>query len=148
MNAEETIGLIENLSFMFEFPTELQRKVTNAILGVSENESLAEGVCLLRAGDAETDDGFVLLEGAVQIEKPHARDVTIHPPVLLGEMKLYNPKHQRTADVNAIEPLQVLHFRWSDLHEKLDDSLTQDEREKFNHALTQYAWFHFFGDEI
>lgn len=139
---------IENLPFMLEFAEPLQHVVATSFLYVSAHEELDRGAQLIKEGDTESEDGFVLMKGSVLIQQRGQRVATVYAPALLGEMKQFNLQQATRAGVVTAEESGVLRFTWNKLYAALNERLSDDDIQSFRTALERYAWQHFFGDEI
>ncbi len=137
--------IISDLPFIRAFPAALRHRVVTVIQDVSEPQDVKQGTILLRKGDTTSDDGYILLEGTVEVLREDIPTTTVHPPALLGEVKQFNPAHERIADVTALQDLKVLHFNWEDFNAAVVKSLSESELALFLNALSEYAWQHIVG---
>ncbi len=137
--------IISDLSFIQAFPDALRHRVVTMIQDVSSPQDIREGTILLRKGDTTSNDGYILLEGTVEVLREDIPTTTVHPPALLGEVKQFNPVHERIADVTALQDLRVLHFNWEDLNATAVERLSESDLALFLNALSEYAWQHIVG---
>jgi len=142
METEEVQNLLSGLPFMLDMPESLKQQVGQILLEVSEVESIEADTVLFREGDKNNQDGYIVLSGSVQVEKTYAKECAAMAPVLLGEVKQFNPRSERTATVRAREDLDALHFDWNRFYEAVDDRLDATDQEVLRAALLNYAWLH------
>lgn len=142
METEEVQNLLCGLPFMLDMPESLKQQVGRVFLEVSELQSIEADTVLFQEGDKNNQDGYIVLSGAVQVEKSYAKECTALAPVLLGEVKQFNPRSERTATVRAKEDLDALHFDWNRFYEAVDDRLDEMDQEVLRTALLNYAWLH------
>jgi len=145
MSWYEVDGTLAELPFMFDFSEGLQFRVMVALKEVSTLDNLAMGSQLFEEGDKDSDKGYVVLKGAVTVERSNGFSVTVQPPVLLGEMKQFHfsLSDARAATVRAAEQLEVLRFDWGRLYTVLNDRMSDEEQKVIREALESYAWMHF-----
>ncbi len=137
--------IISDLPFIRAFPDALRHRIVTMIQDISESQDIAKGTVLLVKGDTTSDHGFILLEGTVEVLREDIPTTTVHPPALLGEVKQFNPAHERIADVTALGDLKVLRFNWKDFNAAAVDRLSESELALFLNALSEYAWQHIVG---
>lgn len=142
METEEVQNLLCGLPFMLDMPESLKQQVGQVFLEVSELESIEADTVLFREGDKNNQDGYIVLSGSVQVEKSYAKECTAMAPVLLGEVKQFNPRSERTATVRAREDLDALHFDWNAFYAAIDERLDDMDQEVLRTALLNYAWLH------
>lgn len=107
---------------------------------VDEAES---GTVLFTEGDKPTDQGIVVLTGAVSIQKPGAPELEQPAPELLGEMTRFNPTGQRTATVTTSHPCALLRFTWQNFEKVARRRMNSTDFESLMKTLEEYAWQHF-----
>ena len=130
------------------FPEPLSQRIAAVFDEVSESECLERDAYLIHIGDQSCNDGFILVKGSVSVRKRITPPFKAEGPVLLGEMKQFNPKSERTADVTALEEIEVLRFDWDRFYALLKERLAPSEFAIFSRALQDYSWLHFLGDDI
>jgi CRP-like cAMP-binding protein len=145
MSWYEVDGALAELPFMLDFTEGLQYRVMAALKEVSTLDTFAMGTQLFEEGDEGSDCGYVVLKGAVTVERSTGFSANVQAPVLLGEMKQFhfNLSDARAATVRAAESLEVLRFDWGRLYTVIDDRTTDEERKVIREALESYAWMHF-----
>lgn len=145
MSWYEVDGVLAELPFMLDFSEGLQFRVIGAIKQVSTLDNLAMGAQLFTEGEDGSDNGFVVLKGAVTVERSNGFSAMVRAPVLLGEMKQFhfNLSDERAATVSAAEQLEVLRFDWGRFYTVLNDRTSDEERKVIREALESYAWMHF-----
>ena len=78
----------------------------------------------------------------MKVKKSYAPECKAFAPVLLGEVKQFSPRSERTATVVANEDLETLHFTWRKFNQAVEDTLEPTDREVLRKALLGYAWLH------
>lgn len=142
METEEMQNLLCGLPFMLDMPESLKQQVGQIFVEVSDLESIDADAVLFREGDRNNQDGYIVLSGAVTVEKSYAKECMALAPVLLGEVKQFNPRSERTATVRAKEDLDALRFDWSKFYARVDERLDDMDQEVLRAALLNYAWLH------
>ena len=148
MSTDSHREIIANLPLFKAFPDQLTQRIAAVFEEVSEFKKVGPGTRLFGVDDQESNDGYILLEGSVSIVKRVSPPFKAEAPVLLGEMKLFNPDNERSADVTATEALEVLHFDWDSFYDLRKERLAKSEYAIFGRALQDYSWLHFLGDDI
>ena len=142
MTIEEQKRLIQGLPFMSALPADAQQHVITAFIDTSELTRIEEGNELFREGDQTSNDGYVLLSGSIIVQKSYTNDAKAAAPALVGEVKQFNPKSERTATVRALEDLETLRFNWDAFYGALENCLHPQEIKMLRKALLDYAWQH------
>jgi CRP-like cAMP-binding protein len=142
METEEIQSFLCGLPFMLELPESLKQRVGLIFADISDTESIEAGTELFHEGDTQSEDGYIVLSGSVRVEKSYAKSSTAFAPVLLGEVKRFNPSSQRTATVSAREDLDVLHFDWAKFNDAVHARLDKTDQDVLRKALLNYAWLH------
>jgi CRP-like cAMP-binding protein len=122
---------------------ELRGQVAEILLTVSQPRSVAKGTVWLHEGEHTENKGYILLKGAVGIQKSESPPVECRGPELLGEMMQFNPLHLRTATVVTLEDSVVLRFLWDDFWALTAKQLSASDQEKVKDAVKDLAWRHF-----
>ena len=136
---------ISDLPFIQAFPDTLRHQIVKMIEDISNLRERKQGEVLFTKGDTTSNHGYILLEGTVEVLREDIPTTTVHPPALLGEVKQFNPAHERIADVTALQDLKVLHFNWDDFNAAAVESLSESDLALFLNALSEYAWQHIVG---
>lgn len=136
---------ISDLPFIQAFPGTLRQRIAKMIVDISNLREIKEGEVLFIKGDTTSNHGYILLEGTVEVLREDIPTTTVHPPALLGEVKQFNPLHERIADVTALQDLKVLHFNWGDFNAAAAERLSESDLALFQNALSEYAWQHIVG---
>jgi CRP-like cAMP-binding protein len=121
----------------------LRAKVAELLVENGLPQTVPPNTVLFQAGDNSDDQGIVLIQGELSVEKEGNPGITAYAPDLLGEMAQLNPTRQRTATVTALTELSVLRFKWPAFTAAAQQTLTEDEVNAFTDALQQSAWTHF-----
>lgn len=145
MCAASNDEIISALPFIQAFPSALRHRIATMIEDISDAKQMKQGEILFAKGDSTSNDGYILLEGTVEVLREDIPITTVHPPALLGEVKQFNPHHERIADVTALQDLKVLHFDWADFNAAAKARLSETDLALFYNALSEYAWQHIVG---
>ncbi len=145
MCAASNDEIISDLPFIQAFPSALRHRIATMIEDISDLKEIKQGEVLLTKGDTTSNDGYILLEGTVEVLREDIPITTVHPPALLGEVKQFNPHHERIADVTALQDLKVLQFNWEDFNAAAEERLGEAHLSLFREALSEYAWQHIVG---
>ena len=143
MESNAIPAVLAEIPFMHALPDSTRDDLIRVIKDVSTPETIEEGTVVFTQGEPGTDIGYFLLEGDIEIAKSGAIPLQKSGPELLGEMKQFNPVGLRTATVNALSSLDVLSFKWPELHSALEAYLSADAFQAVEQALENYAWEHF-----
>ena len=143
MESDAIPAVLAEIPFMHALPDSTRNDLTRIIMDVSSLETIEEGTVVFTQGEPGTDIGYFLLEGDFEVLKSGAMTLQKSGPELLGEMKQFNPVGLRTATVNALTSLDVLTFKWTELHSTLEAGLSADAFQAVEQALENYAWEHF-----
>lgn len=143
MKTEAIPAVLADIPFIHSLPESTREDLTRIIVDVSHPETIEEGTEIFTQGEPGTDIGYFLLEGDYEVLKFGAMPLQKSGPELLGEMKQFNPVGLRTATVNAVTSLDLLKFKWTELHGALEAWLTDDAFQTVEHAIESYAWEHF-----
>lgn len=143
MDPESARELILDMPFMPRLPQSLRETVIDIFEVVSEAQTFSPGESLFREGQYTPDDGFVVLSGTIAVNKANAAEMHLDAPILLGEMKQFNPASTRTANVDAVSGVYALRFSWDDFNEQWLVRLKSDEIDVFQEALEEFAYDRF-----
>jgi len=143
MNEDAIRREISGMPAMAPLSGALKAKIADIFVNNGVLQKCAANTLLFRAGDATDDQGYILLEGEIDVTKEGNPPVTAYAPDLIGEMAQLNPTRQRTATVKALTDLQVLRFSWPSITKAVQSTLSADEAKSFTDALQQHAWRHF-----
>ena len=139
--------MISNLIIMDAFPDPLKRRIAPVFEEVSESECLEKDTYLMRIGDRSPNDGFILVKGSIRVMKRVIPPFKAEAPALLGEMRQTKLNGERSADVCALEDIEVLHFDWERFYALLKERIALSEFAIFSRALQDYSWLHLQPDE-
>ena len=142
MEAAEIQSFLCGLPFMLDLPESLKQRVGTIFEDISDLETIDEGTELFREGDSRSEDGYIVLSGSVRVEKSYAKSSNAYAPVLLDEVKQFNPSSKRTATVTAREELAALHFDWTKFNNAVHARLDSTDQDVVRKALLGYAWLH------
>lgn len=123
-------------------------KVVSVLMAIADQEEWEGGHEFIREGDATNDHGYVLLSGAVRVQKSNGKDLEVSAPALLGEMKQHSTTGKRGATVTTSGPCTVLVFDWSALHSRLSRELAAGDWSAFRIALERYSWDYLLGEGL
>jgi len=142
METDEIQNLLCGLPFMLDMPESLKQRVGIIFMDISDLETIETGRELFREGDRSSQDGYIVLSGSVRVEKSYAKSSTAYAPVLLGEVKQFNPRSERTATVRANEDLDALHFDWLKFNAAVQARFDATDQDVLRKSLLGYAWLH------
>jgi CRP-like cAMP-binding protein len=128
MASSQEFQKLTELPLLKSMPRNTLERVANLLWDISEKVVLVDGDLLLHEGDLAGETGYVLLDGAVQIEKQNTAPVVDQAPTLLGEMHQFNPHAQRMATVRAKGRASALKFSWRKLYHQAKAVLTEGEQ--------------------
>jgi len=143
MNEETIRQEILGLPALASLNGSLKTKIADIFVKNGILQKCAANTVLFRDGDATDDQGFVLLEGEIDVQKEGNPGLTAYAPDVIGEMAQLSPKRQRTATVTALTDLQVLRFSWPSISRAMQSALSEEESKAFTDALQEHAWKHF-----
>ena len=143
MDSSEVDSVLREMKFMQRLPEGLRGNVAVILQEVSELRSVPEGAAWVREGEQTQNKGYILVKGAVAIQKTGAPEHLESAPELLGEIMQFNPVQLRTATVVATEDCVVMRFFWDDFWAKIKDSLSEGDEETVKAAIESFAWEHF-----
>ncbi len=128
------------LPLLSGFPEETKARICTVIEGVSEETVAAAGEDLLHEGHLALASGYILLEGAVHVEREGFETVELEAPRLLGEMSQFIHDDSRVATVKIARDARFLKFSWDDLYKSADGKLSKKEKAAFVHAIEKIVW--------
>ncbi len=136
---------IAQLSMMLEFSQRLQERIVAILRRISTYIHVEIGEPLFVEGDDATNDGCVLVRGAVHITKSDGFKTTVEAPALLGDMKQFHFEAEggRIADVRAVGDVSVLRFDWDAFYAALAENTTPDEMRLVKDTVQSHAWMHY-----
>lgn len=135
-------GVIADLSFGEELSEPIKLQVVAILLAIGRYQRLAKNAILFRCGDRETNHGYVLLHGSVEVQPDLREPEIVTAPRLLGEAKQFSMKCERDATIVAREAIDVLRFEWDDFEAELHHRLEPDEQREVTDSLIDYTWSH------
>ncbi len=121
-------------------PETMQSRFVMALLGVSEMREVSREEHLILKGDEETDVGFLILQGSVEIKRDEAGGPFVNAPDVVGEMHLFTPKGRRTATVVVSIGGWVLEFEWKRLGAAARELYSDEELKLLKQSMVEYAW--------
>lgn len=142
METDELRNILNGLPFMIEMPESLKQRVCKLFVAISKYVTIEKGTELFVEGDRDNDDGYIVLSGSVLVTKSYAGDSKAFAPVLIGEVKQFSPRSERTATVVANDDLETLHFTWTRFNEAVDATFDETDQEVLRKSLLGYAWLH------
>ena len=145
MDSVELRTAILDVAFMRHFSEDLRGKVAVLFQEVAALRRVPKNAAWIRQNEPAENKGYLLVEGAVAIQKPDAPEISCEAPELLGEMMQFNPTHLRTATVVAMRDCVVLQFLWDDFWARTRQRLSEPEQEKVRQVLEEVAWEHLTG---
>ena len=143
MSTDNHREIIASLPLFKALPEPLTQRIAAVFEEVSEFEKVARDTQLIGVEQQAPTDGYILIQGSVSIAKRIAPAFTATAPVLLGEMMPSDEEDHKTADVTALEDLEVLHFDWDHFNDLLKQRLAPSEFAIFGRVLQDYSWLQF-----
>jgi len=140
---EELANKIRGLPFAEALSPDVFAGFADTLDTVGLADDLEPGAVLFTEGDKPSDQGIVVLTGAVSIQKPGAPETEQPSPELLGEMTRFNPTGHRTATVTVSQPSSILTFTWSNFEKVARRRMSEADFESLMKTLEEYAWQHF-----
>jgi CRP-like cAMP-binding protein len=136
---------VKRLSVLLELPDRLHDQAAAALLRVSTFQNIDPGDVLFAEGAKKPNDGYVLLQGDVQIQRSDGFTTTATAPALIGEMQQFQLENEgrRSASVIAGQNTSVLHFDWPAFYNALENVISAEEMELVRHAFRCQAWMHY-----
>lgn len=128
------------LPLLSGFPEESKGRICDVIEGVSEETSASTGDDLLREGHLAFASGYILLDGAVHVEREGFDAVELDAPKLLGEMSQFIHDDSRIATVKIARDARFLKFSWDDLYKSAEKELSKEENAALLHAIEKVVW--------
>ena len=121
-------------------PDPMQKRFVELVLSVAERGEMSAGDVLFKQGDTNTDQGCLILEGAVKVTRADGEVRYLEGPDILGEVQLFTPQAERTATIEVVFGGTMLTFRWHDLGVKAQAEFSEEElsqlREIIRHSAT------------
>lgn len=143
MDAAALKSQLEQIPFYSGLNESVRRELALIFAEISEVAEIPRGKLLFHEGEPGSDQGYILLEGEIEIEKSDAQGSSAFAPDLIGEMKLFNPTRRRTATVKAATDLKVCDFKWSRFIGALRERMDPESQTKVKEAIEGHAWQHF-----
>ena len=143
MQSAQVRDNVRKLRFMPDLPADLREKIADILLRISEPRSLPAAAVFIHEDEHVDNKGYILVEGAVAIQRSEHPDMACDAPELIGEMQQFNPAQTRTATVAASMPSTVLRFQWDEFWSAAKQELTSEEVETVRKTLEMHAWEHF-----
>jgi CRP-like cAMP-binding protein len=142
MLLDELRARLAQLSLVKNIPAVMRPRLVMALLGIGQEGKAHKGFVLFREGDPHDDTAYILLEGAVNVDKTDAPAVEVGSPHLLGEMVQFNPQKQRSATVTAATDVRLLRFTWNGFTSAAEEIFTPEEVQYLKQGLEDVAWGH------
>lgn len=143
MDATTLAAFVEHQRFFAGLPGAIRSEIISIFAAVSDHEDVSANTVLFEKGDSAADEGILVLDGEISIEKDGHPVKYISGPELMGEMSQFNPTGQRTATVSAVKDLQLLRFQWFSLKNEVRRRLGPTAVDALQTALEEFAWNHF-----
>lgn len=143
MSQQELVGQLRALPFAEALSADVLAGFAETLDTVGVDDDAEAGTVLFTEGDKPTDQGIVVLTGAVTIQKPGTPELEQSAPELLGEMTRFNPTGHRTATVTVSQPCSLLRFAWPNFEKVARRRMNEADFNALMKALEEYAWQHF-----
>ena len=145
MKAEAFREAILQVHLIARLPKALREKTADLLVDISVPRSVPKGGTWLHEGEHSENKGYILVKGAVAIQKASAPDLRCEAPELLGEAMQFSTTGLRTATVATIEDCIVLRFMWEEFWAAVEDEFSFAEQTTLKEAIKDLAWEHFTG---
>lgn len=142
MLLNEMRNRLAQLSLVKSVPAVMRPRTVMIFLGIGQEGKANKGFTLFTQNDEHDDTAYVLLEGAVTVEKDDAPSVEVRAPHLLGETVQFSPLKVRTATVTSSSQVRLLRFTWTGFFQTAEDLFTHEEIDHLKQALEEVAWGH------
>ncbi|HOE65938.1 MAG TPA: cyclic nucleotide-binding domain-containing protein [Candidatus Hydrogenedentes bacterium] len=140
MTSSNDLQALLNLSLLQRIPGDARERVATLLHRVSTPIAVPDGEILLLQGNVGGDMGFVLLRGAVEIDREGTSPIAVSAPALLGEMLQFNPSAQRTATVRVAGDAECLRFPWQDFYAQARRDLSEAEQDMLMDSMERCIW--------
>lgn len=140
MDASGELDQIQRLDLLSRLPGDLRGRVAEVLHGVSEHWELDAGEVLMHEGYLGFDSGYVLVQGAMLVERRDAAPITVEAPAVLGEMSQFKSSDTRTATVRARDTATVLQFHWEDFYDRARGALPAEGYALLMDAIEHLVW--------
>ncbi|MCC6795738.1 MAG: hypothetical protein IT366_11530 [Candidatus Hydrogenedentes bacterium] len=140
MDMDEVNTRIKCLRFMRDMGDELREKLADLFQSVSTPRAVPAGGVFIRENEHINDKGYILLDGALLIQKYGSPNVQCEAPQLIGEVMQFNPAGVRTATCAGAVPSLILRFTWDQFWSRATIVLTETELSNVKDALTAHAF--------
>lgn len=139
VSVDHLMGLI----LLGDMPEDTKRLIAGVFQAVSEEIDVPDGETLMREDYMAFGSGYVLVHGAVQIEKGDTVLSEVAAPAILGEMSQFKAGDTRTATVRAKGPAVALHFHWDDFYACLRERVSEAEQLMLRDRMERLVWDRF-----
>jgi CRP-like cAMP-binding protein len=110
---------------------------------ITDRVNYKDGETLFDEKDRCQSTGYLLMKGAIRLNKRPAMEKTYNAPNIIGIMPKQDPALVWSATAIAQGDTEVLTFSWKNYATKLQERLTQDEQRLLIDAMKQNAAEHF-----
>ncbi|MBI1321426.1 MAG: cyclic nucleotide-binding domain-containing protein [Candidatus Hydrogenedens sp.] len=148
MTHDDAFARLEPLGLFDTVDPSLRDDLVELFLKAGRIESHEAGAVLLHEGDVGGDVGYVVLQGTVRVTRESGGALILTGPVLLGEMRQFNPSGTRTATVTTVGPCTVLRFGWMPLYLEARMSLHELAQTQLQDAIELVVWERFHQDAL
>lgn len=120
-------------------------EVIDVLVDLSEGMEASSEMLLLREGDVRGTEGYVLLDGRVQVIKSEHEPVTLEAPALIGEMQQFSISGSRSASVMTDGVCKLLRFDWPAFYVTLEGRVRPLDFQQVKDAIRRCSWNHAIG---
>ena len=145
MTSDETKAAILQFKCLRTLPGDLRHQVAGILEKVAEQRRVPKASVWFHEHEQSKNMGYLLIAGQVKIEKADTPEIVCQAPELLGEMMQFNPMHERTATVSALDDCVVMQFPWEAFWAEIQENCTEADQKKIRSALEEVAWSHITG---
>lgn len=139
---------LERLPLLEAMPEHVRADVMQVMTAVSEVVDVNPGKALIQEGALGGTTGYVLLTGAVEVERTGSPPVPVAAPAILGEMQQFNPQALRTATVTGAEAGAALRFRWPQFYAHARMALGEEAQGQLLAQLERLVWDRFHSGAV
>jgi len=140
MDAAVVREALMGLSLLAGMPEDVRVEVAEALVGVSELVAPEKGKALFQEGAIGGARGYVLLTGAVVVNREGAEPVQVSAPAVLGEMQQFSLQQYRTATVTVSKSGYALAFDWADFYARARSTLGDEAQGMLLAQIERLVW--------
>lgn len=120
-------------------PEPMRDRFVKLIISVSDQAELSPGDVLYTIGETDTDQGCLILAGALKITRSDGTVRYLESPDVIGELQLFSPQTRRTANVEVVFGGAALLFEWRELGAAAKEAFNPEELAELRKAIKHSA---------